>query len=289
MSHPSDKALALDHLVLPTQSLEFARERLEALGFTVAPEGVHPFGTRNACVYFSDGTFLEPLAFGDAALRRQAERDGNVFILGDSLFRERIGQEGFSAVVFATADASADHERFVRAGISGGDELFFSRPFADASGKSDTASFKLAFAAGRNEVPFFFACERVNAPSVDRSTLQDHGNGAVGIAALTMSAKDPAAAAELVAEISGAAVADTAKGIRLGLPNARIDILSGEAKAGPDAGGISFDAITFGVRDLKAARGLFSDRGIQFQNAAASIAVPAAPGQGAVFIFEELR
>ena len=50
----------LDHLVLPTRSLEIARQRLSALGFVVAPTGVHPFGTENACVFFAGGTYLEP-------------------------------------------------------------------------------------------------------------------------------------------------------------------------------------------------------------------------------------
>ena len=49
---------ALDHLVLPTTSLAVARDRLTTLGFTVAPDGVHPFGTVNCCIYLADGTFL---------------------------------------------------------------------------------------------------------------------------------------------------------------------------------------------------------------------------------------
>ncbi|RUT98898.1 VOC family protein, partial [Mesorhizobium sp. USDA-HM6] len=48
----------LDHLVLPTRSLEIARQRLSSLGFVVAPTGLHPFGTENACVFFADGTYL---------------------------------------------------------------------------------------------------------------------------------------------------------------------------------------------------------------------------------------
>jgi hypothetical protein len=94
----------IDHLVLPTASLEAARARLGALGFTVAPTGVHPFGTINACVYFADGTFLEPLAVGDAALADAAVSAGNVFIARDRLFRLSHGDEGFSALVFGTTD-----------------------------------------------------------------------------------------------------------------------------------------------------------------------------------------
>ncbi|TIX38964.1 MAG: VOC family protein, partial [Mesorhizobium sp.] len=55
----------LDHLVLPTASLDVARARLTLLGFTVAPTGIHPFGTENCCVFLTDGTYLEPLAVAD--------------------------------------------------------------------------------------------------------------------------------------------------------------------------------------------------------------------------------
>ena len=58
-------ARRIDHCVLPVADLAGARDRLTRLGFTVAPEGRHPFGTHNACVYFADDTFLEPLAVGD--------------------------------------------------------------------------------------------------------------------------------------------------------------------------------------------------------------------------------
>ncbi|TIT26271.1 MAG: VOC family protein, partial [Mesorhizobium sp.] len=42
---------SLDHLVLPTASLDVARARLVSLGFVVAPTGIHPFGTENCCVF----------------------------------------------------------------------------------------------------------------------------------------------------------------------------------------------------------------------------------------------
>ena len=51
----------LDHLVLPTVNIAMARERLGRLGFTVAPDARHPFGTENACVFFADKTYLEGL------------------------------------------------------------------------------------------------------------------------------------------------------------------------------------------------------------------------------------
>ena len=44
----------LDHLVLPVIDIDVARSRYQSLGFTVAPDGRHPFGTENCCVFFED-------------------------------------------------------------------------------------------------------------------------------------------------------------------------------------------------------------------------------------------
>ena len=55
-------ARLLDHLVLPVAELSAARNRLTQLGFTVAADAQHPFGTENACVSLADKTYLEPIA-----------------------------------------------------------------------------------------------------------------------------------------------------------------------------------------------------------------------------------
>ncbi len=73
MSDPLSLPRAIDHLVLPIVDLDTSRERLGRLGFTVAADARHPFGTENACVFFSDDTYLEPLAVGSrkTVLRRR--------------------------------------------------------------------------------------------------------------------------------------------------------------------------------------------------------------------------
>ena len=96
---PATQARPLDHVVLPVADLGVARARLSALGFTVAPDGVHPFGTANCCVYLQDGTFLEPLAIGDAEQAAASARGGNVFTARDAAYRRAVGNDGFSALV----------------------------------------------------------------------------------------------------------------------------------------------------------------------------------------------
>jgi hypothetical protein len=278
----TDSPRPLDHVVLPTGDLALARERLTALGFTVSPQGTHPFGTINCCVYLSDGTFLEPLAIGDKPAADKAIVEGNEFVARDRLFRDAHGDEGFSAVVFGTGDADADHCEFVAAGVSAGSRLDFSRPFVDASGKSDQASFRLAFAAQPNADAdaFFFTCERANAPAVDRSALQAHGNGARRVLAVELAARDVAAAGKLLATVARSKADD----VGVPLANASLAI-----RSEPNALGIRLEAMVFAVEDLAATKALLVERTVAHDLDGQRLVVPAAPGQGATFIFEEQK
>ncbi len=272
---------ALDHLVLPTADLAIARTRLAALGFTVAPQGVHPFGTINACVYFGDGTFLEPLAIEDPASVETAAEGGNSFILRDRLFRETYGDEGLSAVVFATKNAEADHAAFVDAGISAGPMVEFSRPSLDAAGRADVASFRLAFASDGSPGTFLFTCERRKVPAIDRSTLERHANGATRIAQIDAVAPDANAFARPLAKVANASVTADRK---IALSNGMLNVSEASQAADP-----RFTAVTFGIRDLAAASALFNANGIDYQTRENALRVPATAGQGVEFIFEETR
>ena len=171
-----ETARAIDHAVLPVTDLNVARQRYGRLGFTVAPDGIHPFGTKNANILFSDGTFLEPIAVADSRAYDAAERTGNTFVRNDRAYRNMSYGDGFSHLVVATADAAADDDRFSQAGISGGGMVEFSRDFETPGGERQRAAFRLAFAAPRFESDArFFSCEYVTVPSVDRSALIDHG------------------------------------------------------------------------------------------------------------------
>jgi hypothetical protein len=282
----------LDHLVLPTQSLDVARTRLTSLGFVVAPTGIHPFGTENCCVFLADGTYLEPLAIGDEQAAMKAIADGNVFVARDRAYRESHGDEGFSAVVLATDHADADHARYVEAGLSAGDTLSFSRAFTDTSGKSDVASFKLAFAATRVATDaFLFACQRINAPKVDRTALQAHANGATGIVEAVAVSDQPAKEIRLISVAVNDPAAD---GGAFLLPNATLSVLdpkSFTARFGIPAGPspkLRFAAIVFAVENADVTSRLLAANSIQHDIARNDIVVRPASGQGAAFIFREI-
>lgn len=270
MGRMNEPLRLIDHCVLPVADLETARARLTALGFSVAPEGRHPFGTKNACVYFGDDTFLEPLAIADATEIATARREGNVFIERDAAYRQAHGEHGFSALVFKSDDAEADHRTFEQAGISAGPMLTFSRPFGDAAGASGIASFKLAFAAEPNEAAtFLFTCERLGQPKVDRTALERHDNGALAIRAIE------AEAGQLE---EGRGFVD-----RVGRTEPGVI----EVKGGPQGSNLRFSGIVFGVSDLTRTEALFSNRAINYSRSGTRILVPPAPGQGVPFAFEE--
>ncbi|MGB3387321.1 MAG: VOC family protein [Pseudaminobacter sp.] len=286
---------ALDHLVLPTTSLHTARERLAQLGFTVAPAGHHPFGTENVCVYLSDGTFIEPLAIGDEAQARSSADEGNVFVARDRQFRARNGDEGFSALVLATDDADGDHAAFVRAGISAGKRLDFSRHFTDASGNTDIASFRLAFAAEKTAPDaFFFTCQRVNAPKVDRSALQAHENGVRRIVGMLAVSEDPSASGKFLSALLGTERTTTSdEQVDFQLSNAVVRCVTPAVyeqvtgQAAPGLARIRLAAVIFEVQALAATEAVLRNNAIGHEHRGGRVVVPAAAGQGAVFIFEE--
>ena len=284
---------AVDHCVLPVADLGTARRRLTALGFLVAPDGSHPFGTANCCVYLADGTFLEPLAQVDDRTEREAARQGNMFTARDLAFRYRQGAEGFSALVFGTEDAAADHAGFVEAGFSGGNILDFSRGFTDASGKTDKASFRLAFAADQRAPDcFFFTCQRMRVPEIDRSALQTHGNGTTRIKGIVLAAPHPRDFVEFVQIAANAVVAEDLDETRVKAANAALELLDGaamESRFGvslPADPGLQLHAIRFGVRDVEETEALLCSAGIAYVKREGGLVVQPAPGQGAIFVFE---
>lgn len=260
----------LDHCVLPVADLGQARQRYARLGFTVAPEGHHPFGTRNACIYFADETYLEPIAIADADKTKKASLHGNTFTIRDAAFRATHGEEGFSALVFRTRDASGDHRRFIEHGVSAGNTFSFSRDFVDPDGRSIEMSFRLAFAAEPGEPAIsFFTCERIGQVETDRTSLQNHANGALGIAAIMATAGDPKAAENFVAGIA---------------PNAPETLEF--SQSGPDTR-IRLAGIVLSVADVNGTRALFDRAGIGYSTSGARLVVPPTAGQGTPLAFEE--
>ncbi|MEO1747946.1 MAG: VOC family protein [Pseudomonadota bacterium] len=195
---------AFDHAILPVESLVAARTRHEALGFTVAPEAKHPFGTENCCIFFEDGTYLEPLAINQREHCERAALRGNQFTMRDQTFRFRNGDNGFSAIALKSDDADADHKQFRDEGISAGRKLKFGRTFVTPDGEKKKASFKLSFAADLRAPDFFgFTVQRLQMPDAGSSVLASHANGVTGIREVILSESNPTDFQYFLQEFSG--------------------------------------------------------------------------------------
>ncbi|TCM57373.1 glyoxalase-like protein [Rhizobium sp. PP-F2F-G48] len=286
----------LDHLVLPVIDLTTARTRLSSLGFTVAGDAPHPFGTENACVFLADKTYLEPLAVAQREDCEAAALQGNAFVARDQAYRFRRGQDGFSALVFSTDDAVADHARFQTNGLSGGDILEFSRPMKRPDGGEAIGQFRLAFASDLRAPDLFcFTCQRVQPLPADRSALETHGNGVTGIRKVILSEPNPTDFQYFLQQVVDERETEAHSfGMDIQAENAQISVLNdagmraflGVEKASVERG-LRARALVFTVADIAATQAILAANHIDHVKRGDSLLVPPAPGQGAIFVFGE--
>jgi len=220
--------LSIDHFVFSVSSLEAIKTPIRRLGFTLAPQAEHPFGTANICLFLSRNVYIEFLSLHDEALYQRALQEGLPFVRDIEGWRQRNGDEGFSGLAFASHDAAADKARFETLGISAGQIGEFSREFSLPDGTTDRASFRTAHTClpDLSEI-ICFTCQRVRVPVVDRSQLESHANGVQGLKKIIIAAPQPLKLRENLTSLLGAppslAVPD-ALGFRL--PNAELIILT---------------------------------------------------------------
>jgi len=290
----SRDARALDHVVLPFASLDEARGLLSGLGFTVAPDAVHPFGTGNACVFFADETYLEPLAIADPAAYEAAKSAGNIFVARDAGFRSRHGLPSISAIAFRSADALGDRTALAQKRLAEAELVEFSRSFRTPDGEDASVSFRLAFACVESDshVHFFF-CQPLHAKAPDRSALTRHPNGVSGLVRIVLSDCPPDKSRELLATVSDAR-ADKGRhgGLRCELANTTLDVLSdasmvedyGVEQNGPH--GLSVRGIVLSVADMAATRACLAAGGCSANMIGGRLVVPFG-ADGSFIAFEE--
>jgi hypothetical protein len=285
----------LDHLVMPVTDIRIARERLTALGFTVAADARHPFGTENACVFFGDKTYLEPLGIASEEECRETAKAGNQFTARNNAFRFRNGPEGLSAIVMGSEDADGDHAGFRAEGLSGGDILQFSRIMKLPDGSEITPTFKLTFAADLRSPDFHaITCQRINVPPADRSALEKHANGVTGIKTVVLTEPSPRDFEDFLKALVGQqAVSGNNAGISVQSANSEISVLNVEGVHDyPELlvsaeRGLRGALVVFKVGDLTATETLLASNGITFNRHHTLLIVPHKPGQGVALAFSE--
>jgi hypothetical protein len=288
----------LDHLVLPVASLDIARRRYKALGFNVAADARHPFGTENCCIYFADGTYLEPLGIAQRETCEAAAIKGNTFVARDQAYRFRNPGDGFSAIAFGTDDAKSLHKQYVRQGISAGAVLNFKRQITDGSGQSQEISFSTAFAGDlRSPDLFFLGCQRNNVPDLDFGELNRHRNGVKAICEIVLTESNPSDFQYLLQDVIAQRDQNAHSfGIEIKSGNANVAVLSpvgmsawfGSQTVSGERGLIG-RAVVFGVTNPARTREVLDAGKVEFREIANRIVVAPASGQGVILAFEAMK
>ena len=291
-----DKTLPIDHIVLSLPDLEQARNRFTALGFSVSPVANHEFGTQNAIIAFSNGTFLEPLAIGDSRKVEIFIRKRNAFLLREEAFRFRHTNlennsfdGGISMVAFAGRDVKKIRKKFKKAGLGAHKFVKVRRPRVDV---------RIAFAIDEHANDCsLFVCERKNGLTKFNTELCLHANGAIGISRITLFDENPADFLNYIVNVCTPQKIEHAKNsIAIQLPNAQISVLNAEAlqseygiEITPGEVRAGLRAITYdiGVTSLDETAMMLAERGIDARRVGERIVVANSAGQGAVMAFVE--
>lgn len=285
----------IDHLVLPVRDLDLARLRYEALGFTMAPDAQHPFGTENACVFLKDGTYLEPLAIANRIVAEAEARKVNPFVKRDQTYRFRVDDEGFSLLAMHSDDAEKDLARYRQEGFGYAELLPFSRKAKTAGGDIEIG-VKLAFAADdRAPDAGFFACERMNMGKLWTDSRTTHENGVVGLSAVLISEENPTDFQYILQTATGMRdFASSSNGLSFHMEGADMFCFTPTALeqlfAIPCASverGLRFEGAIFKCKSVEALKARLDAADVACFLHLNRLVVPAAPGQGVPFLFEE--
>lgn len=278
----------IDHLVLPVTTLKLARSRLTALGFTVAPDAQHPFGSGNCCILFSNRTYLEPITILDRVAADVAAAEGVFFIKRLKRFAEHRRSEGFAMVALNSDDAEAALADLEAAGLSNGSLYAFERMAQMPDGSEQEIGVRLAYADDPNAPDAtFFACQHLSPELLFRPDYLTHPNGALGICGVTAVAENPADFHILLAGATGQrALRATSFGVEATVDGEAVAVLTPagfRARYGvepPDPHrGLLFAAFELSVSDLDAAEALVGDAGTRHGD---MVVVKPAPGLSAV-------
>ena len=159
----------IDHLVIVVNELDPAAQDYERLGFTVVPGGQHPVGSHNVLISFSDGSYLELIAFYREAV--------------DHRWWEPLSKgERLLDFCFQTDDLRGDMRRLKDAGVAINEPVPWSRKRPD--GYELKWLLSLATGSHRGVAPFLI--EDVT-PRTERVPQEfEHANGVNGIAKVTV-------------------------------------------------------------------------------------------------------
>ena len=289
---------AIDHVVHASRDLSAQADFYRRLGFTVGARNHHPWGTENHIVQFP-GHFIELISAGPG-FRPAVDPDPREFSFAGFIATELDRGEGLCMLAVKSDDARATHREFAAGGLGGFEPFHFERKGKRPDGGDSHVAFTLAFARAPLMPHIgFFACQHHHPEDFFAPALQQHANGATGVAGLVVVAENPAAHAEFLSAFTGQReMLATSMGVDIELaPGQSLEILTplafahrfGEAaldeSRAPDA---RIAACRILVRDMAVLEDLLNDAGVPAIRAAHRLVVPPSAASGAALAFEAL-
>ena len=184
----------IDHIVIAVPDLAAASKSYADLGFTVVPGGRHPVGTHNALIAFTDGSYIELIAFYEPNPQHK-------------WWQPLKGGGGLVDFCMQTDDLLADTAAFRRAGVPIDDPSPLSRVRPDGY-----------------ELKWVLSIPRVGFRAVAPFLIQDHtpreervpgdhrhANGVIGIGTLTVAVDDVPRVRGWYAQVLGRSGDDAAR------------------------------------------------------------------------------
>ena len=284
----------LDHVVHAVRDLDATADFYRRLGFTVGARNRHPWGTHNHIIQFP-GCFLELLAVVEPE-KLGSEPIAALFGTFNRLFLKR--QEGLSFVMLESGNAAADAAEFRASGIGVSDALRFEREGTRPNGSKVRVGFSMAFTRDPHAPEIGFGvCQQHSPGNFWTPDLQQHANGATGIAGVVLVAENPSDLHIFLSAFVGEReLQATSSGIIVPMPRGDIRVMNPAAfqlhfgVSPPDISiGPRFAAVRFAVHNGTAllARTRGADAPVSMHMGA--MVIPSHAAYGATLVFEESK
>jgi hypothetical protein len=262
----------IDHVVIAVDDLDHAANTYRRLGFILSPRALHSatMGTANHTIML-EHDYFELLAVVAPTERNQRWRE--VLAYG----------QGLVGIAAATPDASAVRDAWRSAGFAPGEVVGFARQVERPGGATAEARFETVSLPKDNLAgPSLFACAQLTREAVWLPELMVHPNSAVALRKVTVSVPDPRpTSAAWQRAFPGSSVTEIAGGMRIRVPNHRIDLLEPKAaaqlypRAFIERGTARSIALELAVSSLDACLAAVASGGIPFQTERAGVVIAA--------------
>ena len=281
----------LDHIVHAVRDLDAAAELYRRLGFMLGARNRHAWGTHNQLVQFP-GFFMELLTVAEPD---KLTGEGFPALFGDFNRQFLTRHEGLSFMMLESSDVPADAAQFRGAGFARSDALTFERAGKGPDGSTVTVGFSLAFACDPRAPEIGFAVCQQHSPQLFwNPALQQHANGASGVAGAVLVAENPTDHHIFLTAFSGVRELHAGSGL-LTAPTARGDIRIMDRAAfqtrfgvePPDtSSGARLAAVRFTVRERTVLHDTLTAGGVPFSEHMSQTVIAPATAIGATLVFE---